>query len=259
MAGELLHAAPNLELRWERVVFLSDIHVPFHDKVLWANVVEFLKWYKPHTVFWNGDIADCYAVSSFVKDADRVHSFQSEMDQTVELLEEGRLACPKNSQHYYVPGNHEHRIERFLNSRAPELASLRALKLSELLQLKRLKIRLAPRQGVLLRNNFLVHHGTVVRGETGASAQAELKKSGMSGLSGHVHRLGSYRLTDRTGVRVWFEQGCLCETDPEYILGAPNWSQGFVAGEFDVLTEERSIDCIPAVGGRFAFRGKLFG
>jgi hypothetical protein len=49
-------------------------------------------------------------------------------------------------------------------------------------------------------------------------------------VAGHTHRLGAFYRTDRNGVNVAIENGCLCALDMEYMKGFPNWQLGFSAG-----------------------------
>ena len=49
-------------------VILNDIQYPFHDEQCLALVKLFIKDIKPDGVRLNGDIVDCYSISSFTKD-----------------------------------------------------------------------------------------------------------------------------------------------------------------------------------------------
>jgi predicted phosphodiesterase len=208
-----------------KVVFLGDVHAPYHDPVAMGLVFDFLRWFKPDFVYLIGDWIDFYQLSRFDKDPQRILGLQDEIDQCRELMAKTREACP-NAWLYFREGNHEHRLTRYLCAH-PEIASLRSLQLPVLLDFQQLEIDYCPYNGDLDHYGFLVEHGDVARKHSGYTAKAMLDKRGISGITGHTHRLGAHYVTDAAGDKVWYENGCLCHTNPEYILGRPNWQQGF--------------------------------
>lgn len=214
----------------EKVVFLGDVHFPYQDKVALDLVDEFLAWFKPDFIYLIGDIVDCYQLSSFDKDPRRILGFQDELDQATEWL--GRLsrAHPKSKKTLRL-GNHERRLDKLL-CRVPEISSLDSLSWKKLLKLDELGIELSPYNGRLHHRGFLVEHGDTVSSKSSATAAKMLERRGTSGISGHVHRLGvSYR-TNARGTHAWYENGCLCSLQPDYIIGDPDWQQGFTVGHF---------------------------
>jgi UDP-2,3-diacylglucosamine pyrophosphatase LpxH len=94
------------------VAYLSDCHFPYEDKRAWQLTLQILEDIRPSTVFWGGDIVDCYAVSDFSRDPQRVLTLQDELDEAVNGMRQVRKLVPEASM-YFLPGNHENRIERF--------------------------------------------------------------------------------------------------------------------------------------------------
>ena len=84
--------------------------------------------------------------------------------------------------------------------------------------------------------------------EAKTKAKAELKKAGVSGVSGHTHRLGTYRAVGY-GATQWTEQGCMCLLEPDYIVGPPNWTQGIAVGEFATRRESFVVHEVPFIDG----------
>ena len=76
--------------------------------------------------------------------------------------------------------------------------------------------------------------------------------AGISGISGHTHRLAPYKKSGYTP-RVWWEQGCLCRLDPDYIIGKPNWEQGVMVGEFSTKTDSFVLHPVPFLDGKLRF------
>lgn len=238
----------------ELVIFLSDLHFPYQDADLVRSALDLIRDLRPDRVVLNGDLNDFFQLSRFNKDGSRIDDLQDEIDQANDFRAAVREASPEAIIDE-TEGNHDNRVISYVRANARALASLRALEPANLFLARELEINRHPGCGFLLRPDFLVKHGTFVRGEAGASAKAELLASGISGISGHVHRLATYR---RAGyvTRQWTEQGCLCRIDPDYIPGRPNWTQGCAVGEF--TPSSFVIHEVPAVDGSLRFGGASY-
>lgn len=169
-----------------------------------------------------------------------------------------RRAAPKSAI-YLLKGNHENRRQNFLWTAAPELAGLTSLELPKLLELDKFKIQWIE-EGAMLHNGLLVKHGNIVRQHACYSARAELERNGISGISGHTHRLGQIFKTDFGGNYTWVEAGCLCKTtDVEYAEGQKlNWQQGIAVGFFKKDSGRFSVSPLPIVHGKLLFDLKEF-
>lgn len=107
----------------KRVLFIPDVHVPFHDKKAWAIVLDVVATWKPDVIAIAGDFIDNYAISAHSKDYGRVANWQLELDEANKELNAietaARKANPKVS-FIFTAGNHEFRMDRFLAERVPE-------------------------------------------------------------------------------------------------------------------------------------------
>lgn len=233
-----------------RIVQLTDLHIPYHDKKSLNAIYRFLDDFKPHQIVITGDMLDFYELSRFDKNPERKFTIQDEIDQCIEILRELRNKC--NEMHF-IKGNHEDRLRRFLWVN-PSLASIKALELPNLLSMDELNI--AYHDFEYIYNGFRFTHGVMVRPESGASCKAELLKYGASMASGHTHRLGMYLKTDVRGTVGAYEMGCLCELNPEYINGIPNWAQGFGVYFFD--DDRFHCQQIPIIHNEFIYGGKRY-
>lgn len=211
----------------QKIVQINDLHIPFHDKKTIEVFLKFLKDVKIDKLVIAGDLLDFYELSTFDKDPMRKYSIQDEIDKCYDVLKDLKKYC---SEIHFIKGNHEDRLRRFL-WKNPSLASIKVLELSKLLNLDTLGIEYHDFEYIY--RNFRFTHGTIVRQESGATAKAELLKYGSSMGSGHTHRLGFYIKTDARGTVGAYEGGCMCELNPEYIQGVPNWQQGFLVYNFD--------------------------
>lgn len=175
-----------------------------------------------------------------------------------ETLARFRRIIP-NASIDYLKGNHEDRLRKFLWTQAIELAGLRAAELSSLLSLAKLRIRLVE-SGSLMYHGLLIKHGNIVRQHAGYSARAEMERNGVSGVSGHTHRLAQTFKRDFGGEYTWVEAGCLCKIDDvEYMEGqTANWQQGLAVGFFKKDSGRFSVSPIPIVHGKLLFDLKEF-
>lgn len=226
-----------------KFVVISDIHFPYHDDKALKAVYKFLEYHPVDTIILNGDILDFYDVSSFDKDPDRVNSLQKEINMATKFFKKLRTIKPE-ARIVFIKGNHEYRLERYLKKH-PELYSLDALKLPNLLDLKRYNIEYSDK-GIKL-GNLKIIHGDMVRKFSGYTARAELEKHDSSGICGHVHRLSCYYYRTPERYLAWYESGCLCDLNPEYI-NEPNWQQAFLYGYIE--KDSFAVTPIPIVDGK---------
>lgn len=226
-----------------KFIVLSDIHYPYEDKVTINTAVNFIDSVKPDTIILNGDILDMYDVSSFDKSPERMQSLQKEIDKATNLFKRLRKVAP-NARIVFIKGNHEFRLERYL-MKHPELFSLDALKLPNLLKLKEFNIEYFDKHFKL--GNLKFTHGSIVRKFSSYTAHAELDKNDCSGCSGHTHRLGVCFKKTPSRYLAWYESGCLCDIHPEYV-DEPDWQQGFLYGY--VNKDSFAVSIIPIVEGK---------
>ena len=226
-----------------KFVAVGDIHFPFEDKKAIKAFLNFIKTHEVDTIIMMGDILDMYDVSSFDKDPSRINSLQKELNKANKFFAQLREVKP-NANIEFLEGNHCYRLKRYL-MKHPELFSLDALKLPNLLRLGEHNIRY--HQKAFKLGNLKFTHGSVVRKFSSYTAHAELDKNDCSGCSAHVHRLGvCYRQTPSRYL-AWFESGCLCDIHPEYVDN-PDWQQGFLYGY--VEKDSFAVTPVPIVDGK---------
>ena len=103
----------------ERLLVVPDVHCPFEDKRAWKLMLKAARQFKPQIIVCLGDLADFYSVSSHSKDPSRVHQLRDELKEVRRLRRDlDRLGA---SRRIFLEGNHEHRLRRYLEDKAPEL------------------------------------------------------------------------------------------------------------------------------------------
>jgi predicted phosphodiesterase len=164
-----------------KFIVISDIHFPNQDDKAIKCVFNFIKNHPVDTVIMNGDIVDFFDVSSFDKDPQRMFSLQTELDMTENFFKKLRKLLPE-AEMYFVKGNHEDRMERYLQKHS-ELFTLNALKIPTLLQLEKFNIHYKPKGFKF--GSLKIIHGDLVRKFSSYTARGELEKHDSSGISGH--------------------------------------------------------------------------
>ncbi len=234
------------------VVKLCDWHVPYEDKKAVSCAINFCRETQPEIILID-EVHDFYELSRFDKDPARKHDTQAEIDIATMYFKRLRKACP-DSRIILLNSNHLDRLRRFLWKEGSALAGLRCLQIEKLLELDKLNFE--------YKDNFffkgvLFKHGDLVRKYAAYTAKGEFDKEGCAGASGHTHRLGIHFTTKRGGSYCWVEGGCLCQLNPEYIKGIPDWQHGLVQFTFEEKGTQYFPQAIPIIHGKIIHDGKV--
>lgn len=236
----------------DKVVSLTDWHIPHHDERIIELELSFCKEEQPEFIVLH-EIHDFYDVSKYDKNPKRVKKLQDELDIADEYLGRLREYCPKATI-IFLNSNHLDRLRKYL-WRNPELEGLRALEIENLLNLEKHNIQFKDHW---VYKDVLFKHGDIVRKFSSYTARGEFEKEGMSGVSGHTHRLGIYFHRLRGGSYMWIESGCACKLDAEYIEGIANWQHGFSLIAFDRKGRHFYPTVIPIIDYRLDWGNKTF-
>ena len=104
-------------------IVIPDTHIPYHDYRAFNLVCDVIQSIQPTYLIILGDFADCYSVSSHSKDPRRINSLHEEISYVRENLQYLE-ACAGKAKKVFIKGNHENRLERYLQDKAPELYDL---------------------------------------------------------------------------------------------------------------------------------------
>lgn len=204
------------------IVVGSDIHFPYQDDKAVNAFIDFCTEHQPEVIVINGDVLDFYKLSRFSKDPAGKNP-KEEIEMCRDFFKTLKASCSK-SQIYYTIGNHETRLEKYVLDYAPQVACL----MDNVFQIiKTDELGIIGCASLLINNSIIFKHGNRLGSKSGLSAIKELEAHYLSGATGHTHRLAKFS-TRKSGRRFfWFETGCLCTLDPEYMID-PDWEQGFV-------------------------------
>lgn len=170
----------------QRWLIVPDTHVPYHSKQAFGELQRFARKYKPHGLVLLGDFADCYAVSSHDRDPSRASLIRHELEEVRDALDSLTAACgPALRTRHYVMGNHEHRLHRYLCSKAPALHGL--VSFESALNLKWEGWQVTP-YGRLLKVGKM--HFTHDMGKAGSGAARHAMHALQGNIViGHTHRM----------------------------------------------------------------------
>lgn len=218
------------EIKHEKLLVLSDIHFPYHDKQALMLALRYGKEQGVDGILLNGDILDFYQLSKFAKDG-RKPSIKAELDIFRFFIDQLKQRFPEATI-YYKLGNHEIRLERWIQMNAQMFDGL--------LNLERL-VDFGQHDIVYLKDNIGVKfgklhiiHGHEIRASMGVVniARTYYMKAQTNLLFGHWHQQQEYisRTMEGHNMGAW-ATGCLCKLDAEYTYGINQWVHGFALVE----------------------------
>lgn len=220
---------PPLLLQGNKVLLLSDIHLPYHDIQAIRKALDGGKKMGIDTVYLNGDILDCYQVSAHQKDPAK-RGIKYEIDLCKQFLQLVRHYF-KDANIYYKFGNHEYRYERYIMHNAPQLADIPQIALDQLLCLNDYGINHVEHNRIAKFGKLNIAHGHEYRSVFGGgihnARNARIKAGNHNIITGHFHRSQEDIAKDIDGAFVgsWVT-GCLCKLNPAY-AGKTQWNWGY--------------------------------
>jgi predicted phosphodiesterase len=236
------------------VMFMPDLHADSHDEVALAGFLTALSSVKPDELVILGDFLDCKAPARWSKATAAEYA-----DTLPGELAAGRLVLAQIREAHdgpiaFIPGNHEDRISKYVNTYAPAIAGL-VPSLPKLLDFESFDVSFHPSTYAVAPGTLAIHGKLLssVLGAAGQSAFKERSRHGMSIVQGHTHRLGlGWDYQERP--RFWMECGHLYDTSKAGYLefeGQANWQHGF--GVLHVRDEQVYPSVHVIHNGRSAF------
>jgi len=226
-------------------LYISDIHIPFADFNAMNKCIDFIKKKKPENIILGGDIIDFYTLSKFDKDPLINIRFNNEVDEIKKFFGVLRKAS-KKSKIYYLSGNHELRLIKFLRTKAPELLGLVNLEFENLFELEKFNIEWIDENQVLQLDDWIIRHGHENPGVSSVPGGNARKRATMYGgnfIQGHCHRGNVLTIPNYRNIYFYaIENPCLCIRDAEYMRGFAQWQQGWTFVVFDTTKNNWRIE-----------------
>jgi predicted phosphodiesterase len=211
----------------QKIGVFGDVHIPYHNLTGLTAYLQWLKKQNPDTILINGDLCDFHGLSRFVKNP-KARNLAGERQATLQFFDVLRKMFPK-ARIILKLGNHDERLEIFLNLKAPELLDIAELGFHSLFKLENYGIELVGQKRIIRAGGLSILHGheypTPVIGPVNAARGLFLRAKD-SALVNHHHQVSEHTESTIKGemITCW-SLGCLCELHPAY---APinKWSLG---------------------------------
>ena len=243
--------------RVQKIVFVTDAHVPYQDTVALNLVHKTIRTIRPDILCILGDFADFYSVSAHDKSPDRKIGLGEEVRAVRKEL--SRFEKLNIKRKIFISGNHENRLERYLASKAPELFEF--VSIPDLFKLRQNGWEYVPYKRHIMIGNLAVSHDYGSAGQT--AHRTATQKIGAPVVIGHTHRAGTVSRRDIKGRLMMSAMfGWLGDVSQiDYAHSAQvgtDWVSGFGIG-YLLPCGTVVLNPVPIVGNRCIVEGKLIG
>ena len=209
----------------QKLLVLSDIHVPFHDPVSLKLALEYGRDHGIDGILLNGDVIDCYSLSRFQRSL-KYRNFEVERSRTIDLFEAIQKIFP-GIPIFFKAGNHEDRLEAALQYNLPELSETKGLKIHELLELDDHGIEYLTSIQVVKFNGLHILHGHEFN-HGGIHVAYNIRIKSVDNVAfGHFHRTQEDTWKGISREVGGWSIGCLCGLRPDW-MPINNWNHGFM-------------------------------
>lgn len=244
----------------KRIVIVPDIQVPFQNKRQVNSLAGFIKAMKPDDVIQCGDLIDFVSLGRWVRGArgEYEHDIKSHIDETKRVLEKLQIR-------HWVRGNHDERLDKYVENNAPALRGFPGLSIEEAFDLGNLGVEYH-RDMYEVAPDWAVAHGdegpmSTIAGQT---AMKLANRVGKSVACGHGHRAGIAAQTESfkgQPVRTLYgvEVGHMMDmAQASYLKGQfANWQSAF--GVLDISNARvQPYVVFVSPTGSFTFEGHAF-
>lgn len=236
------------------VLILPDLQVPYHDPKFIRVMESFIQDFQPDEIGQIGDLMDQPQPSRWNKGlaGEYERTLQNDIDQTKDIL--SRLSI-----NWVKMGNHDERIEAYVERYAPALRSLSSLRYEELLGLDHNGIVLH-REPFEISPGWVIAHGHEgsLSSVAGRTAYGLARRFDRSVVCGHTHRAGIVSETVGLGRKhrtfTGMEIGHGMDLKYASYVKSPNWQQAF--GILYIEGKRVQPELIPVHNGFFVYQGK---
>lgn len=238
----------------EKWLVLADVHMTEEVSKPYRIVKQIIRKNKFNGVILLGDYMDVPSLSEWDKDKRKImenQRFEKEIECANKELDFLQKFIEKV---VYVNGNHEGRIDRYIEKN-PELEGL--LEVQNVLKLDERKIEFVPLNQLLKIGHCYFTHG-MFTGQYHASQH--LRTLGCNIVYGHKHQ-PQHCMTNMKMQKpiVAYGLGCLCELDQKYLKGLPpNWMNQFAVVTFDKKTGSFNVNVYNIINEVCLFDGKKY-
>lgn len=171
----------------KRILLMPDLHAPYQDELAFDCFLRAAKGWRPHVCVCLGDFGDCNAISSHPKDPRRIQPWALEKAgiRAARARLDRALKAGGCREKFFLQGNHDTRIDRYIHSTAPEMAG--EIDWTEVYDLNKSGWIVTPYKESLQIGHLRMTHDV---GRSGVNAARQtLNDVGENIAFGHTHRI----------------------------------------------------------------------
>lgn len=208
----------------------GDVHVsPDKRTTIQRAYIEAVRELKPKHVILVGDVFDGARISRHPRIGflENRPSVKEELKAVGEFLGDLEKAAPKGAMLIWCLGNHDARYESYMAASAPEMEGVKGMHLKDHFP------KWLPCWSVHINEGMPSHTAIKHRWHNGIHAHYNnVLKSGVSFVTGHLHKLDARKWTDFRGNRYGVDCGFMADVDDEQFIhytedNPKDWASGF--------------------------------
>lgn len=213
-------------------LIIGDIHFPCYHRTTVELAVQEAKRNNAAVVILNGDTLDCHEISDHNKDP-RMPRYVEEIKIGRQFLSWLRQELP-GADIVYKIGNHEERLDRYINTRAPALQELDGFNTYSLLQFDKHGVVEVRDKRIIKLGKLPVLHGHEYRGGGGVNPARWLyTRTQYTAICSHFHRTSEHSEKNLHGdFQATWSIACACDLHPDYDP-LNKWNNGFAIVKVD--------------------------
>ena len=224
-------------------LIMSDVHIPFHEPKPIEAAVKFGQAENVTGILFNGDLQDCASISYWP--SGRKRDFDKEVELFIDFLDFIDHEFPGTLK-VYKPGNHEYRLPRYYQAKAPEMIGLPLQAVDDVLGLEYRGIEFLDYHQIVMAGKLPIIHGHELQAISRAVNPARglfLRTKSWAACS-HCHTTSEHTSKNIQGqlLTTW-SFGALCDLSPDYNPFGNDWNWGIALvnveknGDFEVVNK----------------------
>jgi len=248
-------ARGGLEMVVKSAIILPDVHLNDTVPRDYTSVKGFIKDFKPDEIILLGDFMDTASFSAWDYDKKRPMEGRRWKKEVVVANKELDYLAKHTKAITYIEGNHEDRINRYLDKN-PEMEGM--IELDDQLKLKDRKIKWVKMNDLYKKGDMYFTHGMWT---SKYHANKHLMELGENICYGHTHKTQTAFQNQAMGKeKMAYGLGTLGDKKPDYMKNRPaNWINQFAVFYWDDKSGLFNLYPVNVIKNKFMWNGKAYG
>lgn len=239
----------------KKVLIIPDAHITDETPKDYKAIKPFIKEFNPDKIILLGDFADIASLSAWDYDKKRKMEGKRYPKEIFRLNLELNYLQKYCEDIVYLEGNHEDRVERYLD-KFPEMEGL--IEIKTMLRLRERKIKWIKMNELYKVGDMYFTHGMYTNIH---NARKHLQTLGCNVCYGHQHSTQT-AMQNMAMQKPYmsYALGTLGDKKPDYLKNRPgNWINQFAIMYYDTEGGNFNLYPINIIKGKFIWNGKQYG